>query len=119
MTDGVVRAKHIYNGNLTGAIANQISGRRSYDFWPRRNTVFEDSPTNAIIFNLNKTTDLDYPYLIISDQKVRTYQCIQKNDWQDWNAKYIGYCHAIFDEYQHYVGHLYNNGRVDFPAFKQ
>jgi hypothetical protein len=95
---------------------NKISGRRSYDFLPPRNTVFEDSSPNPIKFNLCKTTDLEYPYLIISDQKVNTFQCT-KYDRQDWDAKYIGYCHAIFKEDQHYVGHRYNNGDVDFPTF--
>jgi len=110
------RRKHIHDGNLTRHIAEQISGNRSYSWrtFTQRNTVFEDLSSNYIIFDFCETNNPKNQHLIISRNKVKTFQCTKKWYWQTWDTKFIGSCYAIFDTDLHYVGHFFNNGDIDF-----
>ena len=107
--------KHLFIGKrskFTETEAIKMSFRRGNQFLKKSkglNTVFYH-PGN---FLLCETNDLNNQMMVISQSKVKTFQCSYDYHLKQWNAVYLGEFHVLFCKYNiladHFVGYLYKN----------
>lgn len=103
--------RHLYcePGGLDKSKALKISQERGTDF------ATSISPVNTVFRNskgylLCKTNDAKYPSLVMSKEKVETFQCRYNKSTETWSASFEGHFHSIFTiNATHFPGYVYRN----------